>query len=152
MLCIVCRNSFGVPIFERPPPKYSAYGIMKLLLDPNIDKSKIALKRPVGTTHNATFVVDLSKLDHPDDVKKDNFGKWEHSGSHPEVFRCLFGEQDSVTVEKCAPGASGSNVYYLRRLRSYCPTNHEVRRLMAFIHGQYMFIFMHAHEWTLKYH
>ena len=89
MLCIVCRNSFGVPIFERPPPKYSAYGIMKLLLDPNIDKSKIALKRPVGTTHNATFVVDLSKLDHPDDVKKDNFGKWEHSGSHPEVFRCF---------------------------------------------------------------
>ena len=41
-----------------------------------------------------------------------------------------------MTVEKCAPGASGSNVYYLRRLRSYCPKNHDVRRLMAFIYGQ----------------
>ena len=128
-------------MFERPPPKYSAYSIMKLLLDPNIDKSKIALTRPVGTTHSATFVVDLSKLNHPDDVKKDNFGKWEHSGSHPEVFKCSFNELESVTVEKCAPGASGSNVYYLRRLRSYCPSNHDVRRLMAFIHGQLYNIF-----------
>ena len=75
VLVFICRNSFGVPIFERPPPKYSANGIMKLLLDPNIDESRIALKRPVGTTHNATFVVDLLKLDCPDNVKKDNFGK-----------------------------------------------------------------------------
>ena len=80
-------------------------------------------------------MVDLSKLDHPDDVKKDNFGKWEHSGSHPEVFRCSFDDQGSVSIEKCAPGASGNNVYYLWRLRSYCPMNHEVRCLMAFIHG-----------------
>ena len=64
------RNAYGVPIFERPPPKYSAYSIMKLLLDPNIDKSRRAKKQPIGTTHSATFVVDLSKLDHPDDVKR----------------------------------------------------------------------------------
>ena len=49
---------FGIPIFERPPPKYSAYSIMKLLFDHNIDKSNIALKWPIGTTHSATFVVD----------------------------------------------------------------------------------------------
>lgn len=113
---------------------------MRLLLDPNIDKSRIATLRPIGATQNSTFVVDLSKLDHPDDVKKDIFGKWEHSGSHPEVFKCSFDEVDSVMMEKCAPGASGSNVYYLRRLRSYCPTNHDVRRLMAFIHGKLLII------------
>ena len=49
---------------------YSAYNIMKMLLDPNVDQSGIASRQPVGTTHNATCVVDLSKLDHPDDVKK----------------------------------------------------------------------------------
>ena len=130
------RNEYGVPIYERPPPKYSAYYIMKVLLDPNIDRSRVATERLITTSCNATFVVDLSKLQHPDGVKKDMFGRWEHSGSHPEVFKCSFNDRDTVTVEECAPGTSGSNVYYLRRLRSYCPTNHDVRRLMAFIHGR----------------
>ena len=138
IIILFCRNAYGVPIFERPPPKYSAYYIMKVLLDPNIDRSRVATGRPIGSTSNATFVVDLSKLQHPDDVKKDMFGKWEHSGSHPEVFKCSFNDLDCVSVEKCAPGASGNNVYYLRRLRSYCPTNHDVRRLMAFIHGMFV--------------
>lgn len=137
MLSFFSRNIYGVPIYERPPPKYSAYYIMKV---PNIDRSRVATGRPIGSTDSATFIVDLSKLQHPDDVKKDVFGKWEHSGSHPEVFKCSFNDLDCVTVEKCAPGASGSNVYYLRRLRSYCPTNHDVRRLMAFIHGRHVYI------------
>lgn len=128
----LCRNDYGVHNYMQPPPKYSPHNIMKLLLDPNIDKSTL---RPIGATQNSTFVVDVSKLDHPNDVKKDVFGKWEHSGSHPEVFKCSFDKMDSVMVEKYVPGASGSNVYYLRRLRSYCP-NHDVRRLMAFIHGE----------------
>ena len=146
----VCRN---VPIFERPPPKYSAHYIMRVLLDPNIDTSRVATGRPIGSTSNATFIVDLSKLQHPDDVKKDMFGKWEHSGSHPEVFKCSFDDLECVSVEKCAPGASGINVYYLRRLRSYCPTNHDVRRLMAFIHGTYVCIkqYVYSGNFITKY-
>lgn len=84
--------------------------------------------RPIGASHSSTFIINLSSLEHPDDIKKYSFGKWEHSGSHPEVFTCTFDEADSVSVEKCAPGAAGRNVYYLQRLRSYCPTNPEVRR------------------------
>ena len=99
----MCRNEYGVPIYEQPPPKYSAHNIMKLLLDPNIDISRIATQRLIVATQNSTFVVDLSKLDHPDDVKKDIFGKWEHSGSHPEVFNCSFDKMNTVMVEKCAP-------------------------------------------------
>ena len=37
-------------------------------------------------TSNATFVVDITSLKHPDDVRKDFFGKWIHSGSHPFTF------------------------------------------------------------------
>lgn len=109
-----------------------------MLLNPNIDHKRIAKDRPIGTSHNDTFIVDLSKLPHPDDVKKDMFGKWVHSGSHPEVYKCSFDELGEVSVEKCAPGASGSGVYYLRRLRSYSPSNPDVRRLMAFIHGEHV--------------
>ena len=102
--------------FEIPPPKYTAEYILKLLLNPDIDRSRICCTWPVSNiVCSATFVVDLTSLKHPDDVRKDFFGKWIHSGSHPIVFRATFDEDGEVAVEKCAPGATG-NVFYLRRL------------------------------------
>lgn len=111
---------------------------MQLLLSTDIDKSKVAKSRPVQVEESSTFIVNLTCLKNPDDVKKDMYGRWEHSDSHPEVFRCEFNEFDIVEIEKCAPGTTGSNVYYLRRLRSCHPTNSEFRRVIAFVHGELM--------------
>ena len=130
------RNSLGVPIFERPPPKYSATRIMEILLNPSIDTSKVANGQPIEVQESSTFVVDLTCLKHADEVKKDMYGRWEYSGSHPEVFRCTFDKFDNVSIEKCAPGATGTNVYYLHHVRSSHPSNSDFRRLIAFVHGE----------------
>ena len=44
----------------------------------------------------------------------------------------LFPERVTYIVEKCAPGASG-NVFYLRRLYSYHPSNTDFRRMLALV-------------------
>ena len=49
-----------------------------------------------------------TSLKHPDDVRKDFFGKWIHSGSHPFTFKATIQKDGDVNVEKCAPGASGN--------------------------------------------
>lgn len=136
---VLYRNSQGLPIFEYPPPKYSANRIMRILLDPKINTSLVSSGRPIQIDKSSTFVVDLSTLQHPDDVKKDMYGRWDYSGSHPEVFMCSFDDFGDLTIEKCAPGATGPNVYYLRRLRSCHPSNCEFRRLIAFVHGECTF-------------
>jgi len=110
---------------------------MEILLSPNMNKSLVAHGRPIQVEKSSTFVVDLTSLKHPDDVKKDMYGRWDYSGSHPEVFRCSFDEFDDVKIEKCAPGATGSNVYYLRRIRSSHPSNGYFRRMIAFVHGKF---------------
>ena len=84
-----CRNSIGVPIFEKPPEKYSAHRIMQILLNSKIDERRIAMKRPLEAPFSSTFIVDVSKLAHPD-VKKDMYGKWLYSGSHSDVFLCSY--------------------------------------------------------------
>ena len=56
-------------------------------------------------------MVDVSKLAHPDDIKKDMYGKWIHSGSHADVFKCTYRDDDSVYIEKAALGASGDNIF-----------------------------------------
>ena len=82
-----------------------------------------------------TFVVDITKLNHPDDVKKYFFSKWNHSGSHPLLFVAQFGTESHVEVERCAPGASGKYVFYLYRLHSVHPFNPEFHRMLGFVSG-----------------
>ena len=112
---------------------------MHLLLDPKIDENKIASRRPLECSFSASFVIDVSKLAHPDDIKKDMYGKWLHSGSHTDVFRCTYSNSDDVYIEKAAPGASGDNVYYLRRLHSVHPSNNDFRRVLALLFGRLLY-------------
>ena len=51
-------------------------------------------------------------IKHPDEVRKDFFGRWIHSGSYPIPFKAKVTEDD-MELECCAPGATGE-VYYLR--------------------------------------
>lgn len=114
---------------------------MHILLNPSIDEERIASKRPLDAPYSATFVVDVSKLAHPDDIKKDMYGKWIHKGSHTDVFMCTY-DSDSINIEKAAVGASGNNVYYLRRLHSVHPSNDAFRRVLALLFGKWYVVFL----------
>ena len=122
-------------MFEKPPSKYSAMRIMKILLNQSLDEQRVAYKRPVEVQSSSTFVVDLTKLAHPNDIKRDSYGKWLHKGSHNDVFRCSYDKNGDVSIEKAAPGATGQNVYYLRRLHCVHPSHCGFRRILAFICG-----------------
>ena len=100
---------------------------MEILLNPNMNMSLAAHGRPIQVEMSSTLVVDLTSFKHPDDVKKDMYGRWGYSGSHPQVFRCSFDQFDDVKTKKCAPGAAGSNVYYLHCIRSSHPSNRDFR-------------------------
>lgn len=82
VMLFICfsRNLQGLPIFEQPPPKYSTHRIMEILLNPNMNKSLVTHDRPLQVEKSSTFVVDLTSLKHPDDVKKDMYGRWDYSG------------------------------------------------------------------------
>ena len=130
-----CDKKLHPKAYEAPPFKYFAESLLKIVLNPHIDSDRVCHTWPVvGITSSATFVVNVTSLKHPDDVRKDFFGKWIHSGSHPFTFKACFREDGNIRVEKCAPGASG-DVYYLRRLHSYHPSNPDFKRMIAFVSG-----------------
>lgn len=132
----VCSNlPTKDPVYETPPPKYSAETILKILLDPSLPATKVCSVRPTNIVKSCSYVIDISKLEHPDDVKSDNFGTWKHSGSHPQVYRVQMESDGYLHVEKGAPGATGNDVVYLRRLHSVHPSNRNFKRLIAFISG-----------------
>jgi len=105
-------------VYERPPPKYPAESILKILCCPSLPASRICTTLPTHITSSATYVIDVTKLANPDDVKKDIFGVWSHSGSHPQACKVHVEEDGYVNVEKCDPGAKGDDDVYLRHLHS----------------------------------
>lgn len=84
------NTSAEQPIYESPPPKYSAERLLEILLDPSIPYSKVCKEKPTGVTCSATYVVDTRNLKCLDDIKKDDFGIWNYSGSHPVAYKVKF--------------------------------------------------------------
>lgn len=126
----------GQPVYEVPPEKYYAERIIHILLDPKLDRSKVCAQRPLEIVSSSTFVVDLDSLLEADDIKKDNFGVWNHSGSHDIKFECRFDDAGNVQIARgVRASAAGWETFSLRRLHSKHPTNSRFRRMIAFITG-----------------
>ena len=122
--------------------------ILCILLDPSISQDKFYFKRPVDVESSATFVVDITRLADPEDIKNDNFGLYKHSGSHHTVYKVnIITNNNYIQVEKCAPGAAGDNVVHLRRLHSVHPSNNLFKRMIAFLSGMLSIItpMQHVH-------
>lgn len=129
-------SDLSTPVYETPPSMYSAEGIMKILLNPNIPAERVCQKCPSFVTRSSTFVIDVTSLAHCDDVKKDDFGRWEHKGSHPIPFYEWFRDDGSVGVERCQDGGGKGEVFYLRRVYCTHPSNNKMKRLLAFVTGK----------------
>lgn len=109
-----------------------------MLLDPG-DASLICKQRPTDIKQSSTFVIDLDKLEHPDDAKRDNFGKWNQSGSHTIPFQAWFSESGVFCFKrpetKAGLSSQSSDVQYLRRIHYNHPSDLRCKRMLAFITG-----------------
>lgn len=117
-----------------PMQSYSGEKVLKILLDPQLSPNRVCGSCPSNVTQSATFIIDLDRLKHPDDVKKDEFGRWNYSGSHVHLYRAC-GE---LEFEKVSPGARSNDIFQLRRIYCKHPSNSNFQRLLAFVTGMCM--------------
>ena len=106
---------------------------------PAINEERICKECPTGINHSATFVVDLNKLKHPDDIKKDEFGKWNYSGSHCVLYS-TWKDGDDFQFKRIdsrnSNQESDESIVQLRRVRCTHPSNHDFQRLLVFVAGK----------------
>ena len=125
----------GVPIYEVPGDMYTGERILEILLNSNRESSRICHQRPMNIENSSTFVVDLDSLKHPDDVKKDEFGRWLYSGSHVQTYLAWKEDGNKLKFEKIDSDDGGENTFQLRRIRSKHSSNLQFQRLLAFVTG-----------------
>ena len=85
-------------VYKTPAAIYSAETI-KILLNPT--SSRVSRVCPHRVTKSSTYVVDVTFLAHPEDMKKDDFGKRDYKGSHHVAFHVCFRNDGSICTERC---------------------------------------------------
>ena len=83
------------PVYENPPAKYNAEWIIKILLQ--LDETTVCYVKPSAVTRSASYVVDVRNLQNQDDIKKDEFGIWNYSGSHS--YKVYYEDDGYLIVE-----------------------------------------------------
>lgn len=92
-----------------------------------VPKEKICKVKPRNITSSATFIVDVCHLKCVDDIRKDDFGIWNYSRSHPQSYEVFVQTDGYLNTEKCSYDSSGDNVLYLRRLHCTHPSNQDFK-------------------------
>ena len=133
------RGASDESAFEIPPRKYTAERIIRILLDLSIDNSKVCKQHPFAVTMSSTYVIDLNSLLDPEDVKRNNFRVWGHSGSYTITFESRISEKGELEIGKGHSSMSDEawERFSLWRLHSIHPSNALFRRLMAFFTGMF---------------
>ena len=142
-VCLLCRkleylhNNLELPIYERNSQTYSARTICEILLDEGLSTNKIATSHPVSIQENLVFVVDLSQLHKPEDVRANDRGSWVCNSKQRNVCEV---EDRHVTKVFSGPSIKRENAYCLVRRYYKHATSGDFRRTIAEIYGKLLFV------------
>ena len=138
-----------LPIFGRPNKGYNCEQIVHILLDPFISKELISSTNPVYVHHNVSFIVDLSKLKNPNDVRADDLGSWKCTGSRISTFHVDIRDGTCCIVSNESASLT-ARVVHIRRQYHVHGTDPDLHRLIAFVERKY-FVCVHVHECVFAY-
>ena len=83
----------------------------------SVSADKICTAQPTGCSFSATFVVDLSKLSHRDDIRADDNGAWKNCGVRSTYCSVAFNGEGRVRrIKKIdKPSVMRNSIYCLKR-------------------------------------
>ena len=68
-----------LPVFRRGVHEYTVPELVSILSE-GVSQEKVCKTKPVSVEHNCTFVVALSCVRDPSDLRADDSGVWRHRG------------------------------------------------------------------------
>lgn len=127
-----------VPIFSSKT-HFNYSEVVKILLSPC--KDKLCVKQPILIEKDASFLIDLSKLDHVDDVKADDCGQWKHNGRKTTKV-AVWTRKDKITKVVSIPKSvttppdENSRLYTLIRVYYSNDANDDFKRIYYYLYGE----------------
>ena len=109
------ENDASIPLYSSDAPNYLVESVVEIIF--NAPKNKICSKQPIGATKSCTFVVNLAKLQHRDDIRSDDLGVWKSDGVKSKYCSISFDQNGIVNrVIKlgCKPSVTRNSIYRIK--------------------------------------
>ena len=105
MYLIYYDDDEELPVYERLSSKskrlYSPEQLLKILLKTDLQSSNVLCNKvPTSVSSSAVFVVDVKKLDDPNDLLCDDMGVWRNNGVDSVRYLVSFENGEVSTLEK----------------------------------------------------
>ena len=120
-------------MYDYPVKGYSQEEIVHILCDPMLKKEFICSSHPVSVENNVSFVIDVSELKNPNDVRADDLGSWKCTGSRVLRFSVKITSRSCSLVTCSSPGAIEIGV---RRQYFVHATDNDLHRMIAFLENE----------------
>lgn len=117
-------------MYDYPLKGYSQEEIVHILCNPMLKKELICSSHPVSVENNVSFVIDLSQLKNPNDVRADDLGTWKCTGSRVLNFSVKVTNKACRVVTGSSVGAVKIGV---RRQYFVHASDHDLHRMIAFL-------------------
>ena len=115
--------------------------LAKVLLTNTVPSSNICSKQPVQVCRNASFVVDLHKLDDPLVVRADENGVWKRKGS-PVAYVSMHTDEGKTRFFRRTKAPTRSNQYKITRTYYRHASSPDFTRIITAVHGKSLLIFI----------
>ena len=110
------HNDLSLPIYDIRNTGCTYTEAVKILLDG--DQSLVCSQQPILVDNNYMFLVNLSSLHDPDDIKSDDCGHWIHNGRKSTYVAVKSQNGNVIDVKSTAkpiPPDENSTIYCLVR-------------------------------------
>ncbi len=125
-------------VFEWRRKAYAFKHLVEILLGEH-SQERLCVSQPLNVAHNVSFLVDNSKLKNIEDLKCDDMGAWEHTGSPKKSFcvkRDKHGRIKDVTVlEGNESPNEESGTLTLKRVYYVNKSSSDVRKIISTVQG-----------------
>ena len=109
-----CQGNTNLPVYGHPKHGYNCEEIIHILLDPVFKDELLSKTHPVSVKYNVSFVIDLSSLSNPKDMRADDLGSWTCIASRRLTFMVKFGPSLCHIVSSVS-GSGGRQVQIQRQ-------------------------------------
>ena len=116
---------------------YSLEKLAQILLTELVPSKKWCLKQPVHVQRNVSFVVNVSMLDDPMDIRADENGVWIRKGSPVAFVSKHIKGNSTLFYSRCKAG-NHPNHYKITRTYYRHSTSPDFKRIITIVHGKDM--------------
>ena len=122
---------------------YTLDSLAGILLDDQVPTAKICSKQPVHVCHNASFVVDLHKLDDPVDVRADENGVWMRKGS-PVAYLSKHTKERTTRFFRRTNKPTQPHQFKITRTYYRHASSSDFTRMISVAHGECIVMCVHV--------